>query len=48
MLNYTEIKIERTKSYMKNKHKKQCLTELYKLDEATRNQLIAQSRNVEI
>lgn len=47
MLNYTETHLERTKSYMKRQTlQEQCLTELYKLDEATRNQLIAQSRNV--
>lgn len=47
MLNYTETRLERTKSYMKRQTlQEQCLTELYKLDEATRNQLIAQSRNV--
>ena len=31
---------------MRKTLQEQCLTELYKLDEATRNQLIAQSRNV--
>ena len=31
---------------MRQTLQEQCLTELYKLDEATRNQLIAQSRNV--